>query len=1264
MPRAVSTVIMSAAAVVAALSVVAFGAEPVFESQPWVNETNPSVLKGGLSYYVAQLFNPEYIKDINGENLYTALTHACGDYQTRCNSSINDSYDRQHAYPETVCEFCSEKIQVKKMVVTDVTNKTFTKQSLVNRRISVPDFNGCGSAYVCLPGPCAVFDYDYQAGWHFEEMADPSPDARNLIMYGEGRCGPVFGVQRTTTKTHSLYPETVLAETASIFPSSTSDPTYLYAWDPDIPQNTYPQGYVPTRAANKNNSNPISYYTSVRAWELALHGPSYVHYDDTCYATNSAAPKLPLQLSAPKSFTYKLRGKPVYENVQTFFHYNSMNFSDPKIWNNLIPQLTESNNMTHTGVYQDHHETCDLTVCAWVPIYNEDKKKSISLNFGFSGTMLKDMLMLLHWTLPSNDGVKFPQTYVHNISYAYLNNNGKSDELLNGTSKYPTAWNFTEIWNNLDGGMPLQYQEQSMKCVSRAMLKQNIKNTVRNFQPPPTGDHCLPGLSIGFNDANEEGVHTHPCNKVYPDRPLRNRDQIPQQVCSDWGPNAYNPTVHQSSWNSLVPGGLQWGCPRARGYEIEARAYPYNMQFMSRADYSANYCASKSAGADTNVCSNANKHASKSKLDLEPKPLVPLSEYDGRTDVPFAKAMTLNASFLNSQIVSLSAACDCGKVMPRYAVLKLPWDKLDNTVYNNVTWVTTHSENNGISTVMTEMSYGWGRAVGDMRGELPVGMYIPSTPMHSLNFTIHERDFLHGTSDANNKILLNLTYTAFQSPTQDTLDETLLFRATGANEGTPYAWHTHTFRYGSCMRWPYGQVAKMEMAPDLQAQYFPEKDCDNGNCYIQEEALLGYCENMAPPETNLPPQYPFCARDPFTIGQRRALCTNDRTQYVVVGKTLGLRSPGNICSPTSKVCLVIPDEPEYSMNALLNGNQFDSLENYTLMVTPFNWSTASGFMAPGRGKYRVGNSTSTRNLRITNLTDTDKHLTGMQALSADEFNIFLDPPSESETAKHIASIVVKLSEAYNATTETYDLPFVFDVPVLNNNTLYPPVTESGIFVTSSDIKIRSALPNHVLQFASDPNTLGTCTRFFVSGSGFQLPTPGIHADQQNCQITLAPLELTPVVFGGDDVTKADIMVNVTKCTECTIAAVAFAGHYNKFKLVDEVNANGVIVRLVTGNATNYSVAAARTIGNLTVMGTDLQPAVVQPIKRYSINITPVDVIDLSKYTSVFGSTIMEAEYPLMIPHDSLHLVLFGVLVGVNALAVLVLARRMYTNYRI
>jgi len=630
------------------------------------------------------------------------------------------------------------------------------------------------------------------------------------------------------------------------------------------------------------------------------------------------------------------------------------------------------------------------------------------------------------------------------------------------------------------------------------------------------------------------------------------------------------------------------------------------------------------------------------------RPIQPQQWADGLTPLWHAAPTRASASFLNSKSVSMSSACDCGSVAIRYAVLEIPWTELAGTFYEDQEWVDNATKSK--ETVLTEMSYGWARPIGDVLTELPVGLYIPSTPKFDSNFVIHERNFLNATKTTTAQELAEKTYINVSVPYKEYLSTSLVFD-NAKNGSTPYAWHKHTFTYGACMRWPYGQVARMEMSEDMKNKYFQSCSSD-GDCTIKKESLVGYCENFG---TQGKPQYAHCARDPLTQNQRLHLCNKNRTQYVVVARTLGMRSIDNVCNKATKVCLIIPGEPSFSMNEVLAQTAY-ALDNFTLLITPFNWSVAVGLMAPSRGKYVVGGGTTSKN--ITKVDDADTTLSGMAALTNDQFAVFVKPGPVTDVREQVAGITRTINATFNEKDGTYDIPYMYDINPVTEATVYAPVSDTGIFVNAAHVTIASAVGSMPLRFDTPVGAEGTCTRFFVSAPGF---TTNVSVDQTNCQASLASLERTPIVFGGGDVTYADVTVRATDCD----IAVAFAGHYtSRFALTSVVNANHSTVSLPDAGSLKYSLVAARTVGTIYIDAVNPRPVVVQPLAGGGgVNVTNdnVTIINLTKYTSIFGNTVMQAEYPPLIPHESMHIVLFVALVVVNTLTALILSRRAYTS---
>lgn len=1044
----------------------------------------------------------------------------------------------------------------------------WSDSELETRRIIVPDFHSCDNAQtLCIPGPCAVMDANYLATWYIDEDDRTKSTMGPMSKFtAESRtqCAPLFGIQATVENNETplpLDPLTVTADTMTVFPARSENPLVLHGYSDESPTN----GFVPLPGLSTGNHNPKSYYTSTDFWQRPGK-PDLVRNKDikTCYDATLPPKAMPRQLAA--TVAVPIQG--VTTDVHMLFNLDGsdVNFSDTSWFKNIAQN-------TYNASSWDHQSHCDLTVCAYLPIYNSFKNQQIDVDDplpslrneqnpkGFSLDYLYRMMNLL--ANPNKVKDEYIGRYDESMYNDTTPNYGSSSDYYFTDKSPPSPLSFRTLYNTapLWGCVPFEAAKNSWGISLLSSLGSAKKSKNANCPKKTNCNRQFFFDSCCVPDSKEEAKEA--------------------------------PIFEGQKFDMLV--------------------------------------------------------AVQLRRELVPdRPIQPQQWANGLTPLWHAAPTRASASFLNSKSVSMSSACDCGSVAIRYAVLEIPWNELAGTFYADQEWVDNVTQTQG--TVLTEMSYGWARPIGDILTELPVGLYIPSTPKFDSNFVIHERNFLNATKSTTTvQELAEKTYINASVPYKEYLSANLVFDAK-KHGTTPYAWHKHTFAYGACMRWPYGQVARMEMSEDMKNKYFQSCTSD-GDCTIKKESLVGYCENFG---TQGKQKYAHCARDPLTQDQRLDLCNKNRTQFVVVAKTLGMRSIDNVCNKTTKVCLIIPGEPSFSMNEVLAQSAY-ALDNFTLLITPFNWSVAVGLMAPSRGKYVVGGGTASKS--ITKVADNDTALAGMAALTDDQFAVFVRPGSVTDVREQVAGITRTINATFNEKDNTYDIPYMYDIHPVTEATVYAAVPDTATFVNAPYVTVASAVQSMPLRFASQPGTEGSCTRFFVSAPGF---TTNVDVDQTNCQTSLAALERTPIVFGGGNVTSADVTVRATDCK----IAVAFAGHYtSRFALTNAVNANHSTVTLEDTESLQYSIIAARTVGTIHLDSVNPPPVVVQPDVGGGINVTAdnVTIINLTKYTSIFGNTVMQAEYPPLIPHESLHIVLFVALVVVNTMTALILSRRAYAS---
>ena len=608
--------------------------------------------------------------------------------------------------------------------------------------------------------------------------------------------------------------------------------------------------------------------------------------------------------------------------------------------------------------------------------------------------------------------------------------------------------------------------------------------------------------------------------------------------------------------------------------------------------------------------------------------------------------------------------------------------------------------------------------VGNVEDELSIGLYIPGNPSYSSNFTIVERDFLAPSQTSDNTFTegdLALRYYVdtqaprpahlvnelqFVSPEGRSLpdrielDDKTFINTTYNGNGNVFEVHEINFRYGSCVRFPYGQVSRMELDQDEQLYFYGKGTFDDNDeskkhivqHFIEEQSLLGYCENIADdPTDESSTQYPFCFADPLH-SKRTQFCTSSlATQYNVVGQAINERKFENVCNLKHKYCLSIAGDPLFpTVNDILRYPLYSDFDGFTILMSPFNFTVARFLLGPLSFYYQVGGGGDVYNLASSTLeNDADKlrSIFGIELLSEAEFdflagNHFSDDTNNEtlQTAMDfMKAITQKINNTFvNQNTTTHSTWPVLSVHVkdtlqsnVNADFVYPSTSDTNIDIFRDNMVVRSALEDGVIKFTrsvNDQEASYSCNRFLVSGSNFTLfPT---FADQTNC-ITSQSIDNAVVLFGGENVSHSSVVVGSTEQSE---TPVVFAGSDSiYFTKASVINSSNVSITL-TNDKFTYVTAAAQTFTDsdkpiqVTFLfdfdNTSTPTAVIQPLKNQTCDIIltdkdgdqlALDIFDISKYTEVFSNNVLEAEFPLRsLPHHT-NYVLFVVLVCGNVL---------------
>ena len=1165
-----------------------------------VNETTPSAPNDGLAAFMARTPDIAPISGLGIDQIFTTFnTDFCNAY---CNH-IHDTHGQK-------CALCTTPIHVYKYTYENISS-IFGSAELKRRYISIPDYVGCGSAYACTGGPCTVIDYHYLSA--INDIAISS----KLELDGLGICGPLFGIQLQHVHTQERLPSYISETTANAFPSRTDTTRKL--WE------TGKRDQVPVVQTSATNYNPSTYYTDKEAHRTGSTNPNKLQFRQCEGKTVPAVPPVFWPTRIKRNEKIMLGAGPwltLWEinETSTTLPYSSPSTEQQSLANinycrndtnckanfkSLIPQWdVRSNNFSYVP-----DNVCDLSQCAWALDYMDKKPAQGDIAIEAFFHSMRKAAENYYETIKKNEIYD-----EHTLAdWPILTSTSKTNynTYSPGDPGTYTRWTFKQIWKNEHFGHTDNHLPQ-FKC-------SNI-NTIYSALTlyAPRVRKCFEQNQ----DQNDADTLEHN-GKILPEQGLWHC--LTKYFGHD--PHKIYAAVF-TNYNAPYDMYVRQDMP----HKHDVKGY---MRLTGISENTANSLAFKGMTASAIEDELTQYLNAPENVKVFPQSW---SINNGIEWLP--KNMHENASFGNKQGVIESASCDCGNIPIRYGSLPIPWDRLNRTFYNEWAKAKPDDEKNP-ATVLTEMSYGWKTAVGDFQSQLPVGLYVPSNPRFDLHFTVHERDFLRTPEGVASEALLTKYYTGDGSPNKAALTE-LLFNTT---RSLNFMQTKTVFKYGSCMRWPYGIIGRMEMSAALHDEYFPNCTVDK-DCRINEESLIGYCETVPVAEGNVK-LYTYCANDPLTIEKRLEVCGQPRARYVAVGPTLGIRQPDNVCSSQHKTCLIIPGEASYALNTVLNSDRFPDLVNYDILISPFNWSVASGMMGPDRAKYLVHSKP-----KLEKFDDDDTTLTGMAALSSFEFNTFLSPGSVDDIQRAMVGIVAKLNASQKA-DGTFDLPFLDDIPDITTAAVFPPLRIGHVHIMHKDITVQSALPAYPLNLQGD-GTDNTCELFLIASTGFKLL--GAVIDQGACENVQSDLRKCPLVFGGANVSGAYIEAEISNAP----LAAAFVGHYtSRFPFVEEVCAYDVILNITQTNG-SHSVAAARTYGTIDIPGGVQTPAIIQPLWNETINITGTNhTINVSQFTQVFGKQIMRAEYPRLIPRQSLHFILFGMLVAVNLFAIIVLLRRAF-----
>ena len=1090
------------------------------------------------------------------------------------------------------------------------------------RRLAIPSFPKCGVLYACPPGPCSVYDV------HFQSKGSIDTSLPQFQFESQGMCGPAFGVQGLKRKTNTLVPPIVDTATSESMPSLYEDGVLVF--DPASPSTA---GYVPA-LGNIVNKNPYWYYTTVPAWETDSNNKNSINQKN-CYSYPNVDG---LSSHNVSQRPYKIPEYAINDKTPAYGDFNSYiqdgnGYSDPD-FTDVYPQTISFNITDNVSEFVDaqlarFQTTCDLSQCSWLPVARPMSiKDKISNNIKQTRVEIYKTLNCINielaraWLQSEKNYVLptscFNSSYTINSTtmqhyYKFYNVSSKNNyywtTLLEGKGSYNTLPDFqcTTKRNRY------RISDMAHHFLNELEDKDSSAATQRRFSAALMYECFAKNLSHNLFQQ---------CIKK--DRATLGNKKDDGLYFSRGANFATESTQDKIGYGMLL----------AYYYYYDDTGFVFSNMTVQDGYFAA---------SDPYTSQTEQYEPVQAAVGGYP-PLVP-NTY-----------MTQNASILNDFKKSESAACNCNNEPIIYAWLDLPWFGLPQA-YNDSNVVEKPGPADGAysATLLRESSYSWASdAAGDSRDGLPIGLYVPSNKRHGRNFVIRERNFL--TADTTpgatllNQTLADAYFLKPASPSEDVLQNQLLYNVANYSADNksqyPYAHRTLTFEYGACMKPPYGQVSSFELdAATFAARFNNSCNSDFTECTVREASLMGYCDKIKS-TADASPMYPYCFDDPLTYAQRETLCSSNIAQNIVLAQVLGVRAPSNVCNSESKTCLIIPEEPDHSLSAVLTSSEYNVGDNYTILITPFNWTIATAFTSQQRYYYPTSNISD-----IYTIPSNDTTWLNMQAVLDTDFKLLYNQSAGPKaTIKAIDAVCAVVNTSFSNQTSTYTIPYLstMDFP-FTTDFVYPRHNIAQIPVMHNNIVIRSAatgMPIKVQPAPTVTNGNTPCTFLYVGAKNMTLNHTTF--DMTNCYEGTAGIDAAAIVFGGSDVSHSSITIDYASDANIRTPVIFAGDDTMHFAKSQSVTANNVLlnmqqlsaesrVSLPDSVSSDYDAGAARTVGSIYINMTHNNSKYIKVIQQMQRNKTLVwqsvrkdaniSFLDVSKYTNVFGDNVLQLVFP-------------------------------------
>lgn len=1140
----------------------------------------------------------------------------------------------------------------------------------VERRLATPSFPKCGDLYACPPGPCSVYDVGYQNGYNVD------PTSATFALQTKGMCGPTFNVQSINRATNVLTPASVDSDTSEAFPSLYEDGVLIF--DPATPGSP---SLVPA-LGNLFNRNPQWYYRSTPAWESASNNPDNINWINCGSWHANKAPQ-----HWPPSALHATT--PEYGNFVDYAQ-NKGSFNDTRM-KNVYPQtMPYANNRTDFVLKQlDYKNACDLSQCYWLP-----QARELQVGRHNTATAYTEMHQTVNCVLIEILRAQLPETWSESQRPAScFPDNGE-------TSAFARPWDpahnlfkdsnfqpFNVAFKLAISSEALPDQWYKAFKLEDCSPQNNADGTCLQDKPPfvctsqafkltTLGSYILGSSKGGSTVRRIKRTTFYECFAL--NTPYTTTWESFQACLRDsfttvsshtnFNKDKYSPSKDYLAYivfmaytrffeTTWYDAGANDKINAADAATIQNIFKGINISFVMN----DGLFAIDIGDSDSQAAAERNRPVTSSVSGT--KKIQPMTNaVDGFPPSVPATFIMHNASILNDFQKSESAACNCNNEGIIYAWLDLPWfsDLPEAYTAASSPIVFPASDSAAYSaTALRESAYSWASdAGGDFRDGLPIGLYVPSSRRYGRNFITYERNYLSlqetTTAGINSldQTLANDYLFSPGSPNATVLQNELVFNVT-AFQSQRHATRKLTYRYGSCMKPPYGQISSFELDAANFSKLYTNCTADLKSCIIEEESLMGYCD---PVQAMLDEdrKLPYCFDDPLTYAQRQTLCTSKLAKHIVLARVLVTRSAEHVCNSDSKTCLVIPEEPVHALSTVLSSEKvYGNLDGYTILVAPFNWTMATMLTSGIRYAYPTSNKSD-----IATIDEDDTTWLGMESMAEEYFEALYDQSKGSAfVIEAVDSMCRVLNTSYDAKTNAYTIPYLRGVvPTITPKYVFPRHALAQVPVTYDNVALASATttqPLRVQPAYSATNGDTPCTFVYVAGSNFSLAATNV--DMTFCNPSTAGIDAAAVVFGGSNVSQARIHLDYAPNSANIRTPVIFAGddtmHFPKSKTV---NASMVRIAMaqptadarLKGNAGQidvYDIGAARAFGTVYVE-MPKNPAVpagtnttIRTIEQLLVNttltwvpVTPgtnVSRLDVSQYTKVYGDNVLQLVFP-------------------------------------